>query len=99
VVGFAIQQAAATAFEASKPAKPTQPSGADGADELRALYGGLDTKLFPATRATARYVPGTSMEAEFAFGLDLLVDGLTHLLADQRASSTASAPRRGRASR
>ena len=86
VVGFAIQQSvdAADSYDAG---------------ELRSLYQRLDPKIFPATRATARHVPGTSIKAEFDFGLDLILDGLTQLLAHRQVSSTGPAHPRGRGSR
>jgi AcrR family transcriptional regulator len=87
VVGSAIQQSSSGAPEAVDE------------DQIRLLFRGLDGKRFPATRATARYVPGTSVEAEFVFGLDLLIAGLTQLLKDQRAPNTRSARRGGRGSR
>jgi AcrR family transcriptional regulator len=68
VLGFAIQ------------------AGGDGADDdarLSQALHDLDPRLFPATVATADSMP-VPLEEEFAFGLDLIVDGLTQLLRRDR---------------
>ncbi|MFF3571947.1 TetR/AcrR family transcriptional regulator [Nocardia jiangxiensis] len=43
---------------------------------VSAFYRQLDPALFPATLAVADSLPGAMLEDEFAFGLQLIVDGL-----------------------
>ena len=49
----------------------------DGA-QLSAVFHGLDPSEFPATAAVADFMP-VPLEDEFAFGLDLILDGLSQL--------------------
>ncbi|WP_237743207.1 TetR/AcrR family transcriptional regulator C-terminal domain-containing protein [Mycobacteroides abscessus] len=48
------------------------------ADQDAAAFHEVDPTLFPATHAVADTLP-IPLEAEFAFGLDLLIKGLTQL--------------------
>jgi AcrR family transcriptional regulator len=70
VLGFAIQLRA-------QPAAEQQPDGALPAAVLRAS----DPSRFPATAAVADSLP-VPLEEEFAFGLELLVQGLSNLRDD-----------------
>ncbi|MFD6157407.1 TetR/AcrR family transcriptional regulator [Nocardia sp. NPDC060256] len=47
--------------------------------DLRSRYRGLDPTMFPATIAVAGSLPTMTLEDEFAFGLRLIVTGLTDL--------------------
>jgi AcrR family transcriptional regulator len=76
VIGFAIQQRAG--------APESQESM-----ELRRFYRRLDAKTYPATIKVAEYLPGTSVDDEFHFGLKLIVDGLDFAW---RLSRRAQAP-------
>jgi AcrR family transcriptional regulator len=69
ILGFAIQLTGA---------------GGDLDDaRLEHVFHDLDPQLFPATVAVADNLP-VPLDDEFAFGLDLIVDGLTQTLARQR---------------
>jgi hypothetical protein len=54
---------------------------ADHSDDARlsAEFHGLDPDLFPATVAVADHLP-VPLEEEFAFGLELIIDGLDRLV-------------------
>ena len=64
VIGFVAQQHAAGAPESSQ------------STDLLRFYQELDAKLFPATVKVAEYLPGTSADDEFHFGLNLVIAGL-----------------------
>ncbi|MGA9494078.1 MAG: TetR/AcrR family transcriptional regulator [Mycobacterium sp.] len=64
VLGFAIQTGA---------------SGDPDDARLTQVFRDLDPRMFPATVAVAEYVP-VPLDDEFAFGLELIVDGLAQLL-------------------
>jgi AcrR family transcriptional regulator len=64
VLGFAIQ-----AESAARPHEDAQ---------LATLFRGLDAADFPATIAVAAFLP-VPLEQEFAFGLDLIINGLGQL--------------------
>ena len=64
VIGVALSQ------HAEGGTRPRRRSG------LRALYGGLDPGVYPATVAAAAVLAATDPRAEFRFGLRLLLDGL-----------------------
>jgi AcrR family transcriptional regulator len=66
ILGFAIQTAGAS-------------GGLDDA-RLAQVFHDLDARQFPATVAVADSLP-VPLEDEFAFGLELIIDGLTHTLA------------------
>jgi len=63
VLGFAIQ------LTGNSPPDDPADSG------LSAVFHGLDPQLFPATIAVADHAP-IPLEEEFAFGLDLIINGL-----------------------
>jgi AcrR family transcriptional regulator len=54
----------------------------EGEDASQAFHD-LDPNLFPATVAAAQCLP-VPLDVEFAFGLDLIVDGLARRLRDER---------------
>ena len=62
VVGFAIQLAAGD-------------TSAEENQHLREFYGALDPAQYPATVTSAPFLP-TSLDDEFRFGLQLIIDGL-----------------------
>ena len=64
VLGFAIQTGA---------------SGDPDDARLTQVFRDLDPRMFPATVAVAEHVP-VPLDDEFAFGLELIVDGLAQLL-------------------
>jgi hypothetical protein len=51
--------------------------------EIREFFASLDPAQFPATSAAAPYLP-SSLEDEFRFGLQLIVDGLAKHLAERQ---------------
>jgi hypothetical protein len=51
----------------------------------------LDPRQFPATVKVADHLP-VPLEDEFAFGLELIIDGLTQALADPSPSAKRQAP-------
>jgi AcrR family transcriptional regulator len=53
-----------------------------GGQEIREFHGSLEPARFPATLASAPYLP-SSLEAEFRFGLQLIVDGLAKHLTER----------------
>jgi hypothetical protein len=64
VVGFAIQQ-------------PVDATGDRGpGSRLSNYYRSLDPQLYPATAAVADLLPGATIDEEFEFGLELIIDGL-----------------------
>ncbi|AKF45880.1 TetR/AcrR family transcriptional regulator [Pseudomonas syringae pv. syringae] len=69
VLGFAIQQHSNVASKAS-----------DGED-LVEFFSALDADEYPAIAAAGRHLPGVSVEDEFRFGLQLIIDGLDLALA------------------
>ncbi len=64
VLGFAIQLSTAGDLDDAR---------------LSGVFHALDSQLFPATVAVAGSLP-VPLDEEFAFGLDLIVEGLTQLL-------------------
>ena len=56
---------------------------------LSALFRGLDPSEFPATAAVADSMP-VPLQDEFAFGLELILEGLSHLRGRRRRRRTAS---------
>jgi AcrR family transcriptional regulator len=78
VLGFAIQL--------------TGSRGALDDTRLAKIFHDLDPTQFPATLAVADHLP-VPWEDEFAFGLDLIVDGLTHAL--EREQPTKGKRRNG----
>jgi hypothetical protein len=56
---------------------------ASGGQEIREFFGSLDPARFPATAVAGPYLPN-SLDDEFRFGLQLIVDGLAKYLADQQ---------------
>lgn len=66
VLGFAVQ----LTVEAGAP-RP-------GASQASRAFGELDPKRYPATASVAHALP-VPLEEEFAFGLDLIIDGLGRL--------------------
>lgn len=64
VIGFASQLHAAGVPESQE------------SEDLRRFYRKLDRKAYPATTTVAEYLPGTSADDEFQFGLKLVIDGL-----------------------
>jgi len=60
---------------------------------LSAQFHGLDPNLFPATVTVADHLP-VPLEDEFAFGLELIIDGLAQQL--DRERRTTKSPRRAR---
>jgi len=64
VVGFALQQYA-----------PRAPQREDAA-RLGDFYRALDGEIYPATVATADELTGVSLDEEFRFGLQLILDGV-----------------------
>jgi hypothetical protein len=77
ILGFAIQTAGA--------------SGELDDAGLARVFHDLDPRQFPATVAVADSLP-VPMEDEFAFGLELIIDGLTQAL--ERYSGQRNAKRR-----
>ena len=71
VLGFAIQLSGDSAVG---PADDAQ---------LSAVFRGLDPSVFPATAAVADSMP-VALEDEFAFGLEMILDGLSHLRGSDR---------------
>ena len=61
-----------------------------GRSSSPALFGSLDPKRYPATASVAHALP-VPLEDEFAFGLDLIIDGLGRL---SRARVAQGKPRR-----
>lgn len=74
ILGFAIQL--------------TGSRGAVDDARLATVFHNLDPRQFPATTKVADSLP-VPLEDEFAFGLDLIVDGLTETLARQPGQRTA----------
>jgi AcrR family transcriptional regulator len=68
VIGFASQQ------PIDKTADPER------ARRLRAYYRSLDPRSFPAITAVADLLPGATVDEEFQFGLNLIIDGLENAL-------------------
>ncbi len=68
VIGFASQQ----------PFDETAEPGS--ADRLAAYYRSLDPRSFPATAAVAGLLPGATIDEEFQFGLNLVINGLEQAL-------------------
>jgi TetR/AcrR family tetracycline transcriptional repressor len=66
VLGFAIQLSDHSAAEQLDD------------EQLSTVFRGLDPSLFPATAKVADALP-IPLEDEFAFGLELILDGLSHL--------------------
>jgi TetR/AcrR family transcriptional regulator, tetracycline repressor protein len=66
VLGFAIQLSGHSAAKQLDDA------------QLSAVFRGLDPSLFPATAKVADALP-VPLEDEFTFGLELILDGLSHL--------------------
>jgi Tetracyclin repressor-like, C-terminal domain len=64
VVGFAIQQ------HFDENADPER------ARRLREYYRALDPRTYPATTTVADVLPGATIDEEFEFGLELIIDGL-----------------------
>ena len=62
---------------------------------LSQVFHNLDPRQFPATVKVADNLP-VPLDDEFAFGLELIIDGLTQMLArkPQRKQSAATAKRR-----
>ena len=58
-------------------------------EHLSAVFRGLDPSLFPATAKVADAVP-IPLEEEFAFGLELILEGLSHLRGSERRRRTGS---------
>ncbi|MGN2430643.1 TetR/AcrR family transcriptional regulator [Pseudomonas syringae] len=72
VLGFAIQQHSHGASEATK------------GEDLVEFFSALDADEYPAIAAAGRHLPGISVEDEFRFGLQLIIDGLDLALAELR---------------
>jgi AcrR family transcriptional regulator len=68
VIGFASQE----------PLDETADPGR--ASRLRDYYRSLDPRSFPATTTVADVLPGATIDEEFQFGLELIVDGLENAL-------------------
>lgn len=68
VIGLAIQQ------PVDGTTDPTR------AGQLRDYYRSLDARAYPATAMLADLLPGATMDEEFEFGLDLIIDGLENRL-------------------
>jgi AcrR family transcriptional regulator len=56
--------------------------------QLSAIFRGLDPSEFPATAAVADSMP-VPLEDEFAFGLELILEGLSRLRGNRRGRRTA----------
>jgi AcrR family transcriptional regulator len=69
VVGFALQQ------QFDETADPER------ASQLRDYYRALDSRTYPATITVADVLPGATIDEEFEFGLNLIIDGLENALA------------------
>jgi AcrR family transcriptional regulator len=69
VVGFALQQP----FDETADPEP--------ASRLRDYYRTLDPRTYPATITVAELLPGATIDEEFEFGLNLIIDGLENALA------------------
>jgi AcrR family transcriptional regulator len=70
IIGFAVQLGSELT------------SGQTDNHEIREFYGSLDPAHFPATLASAPYLP-SSLDDEFCFGLQLIVDGLAKHLSER----------------
>lgn len=81
VIGFASQQ------PIDKTADPER------ARRLRAYYHSLDSQSFPATTTVADALPGATIDEEFEFGLNLIIDGLENALRTTTRSDTKSSTR------
>jgi len=77
VLGFAIQL---RGHSATGPLDDAQ---------LSAVFRGLDPSVFPATAAVADALP-VPLADEFAFGLELILDGLSQLRGNDRRRHTTS---------
>jgi AcrR family transcriptional regulator len=80
VVGFAIQQ---HSEEAADPERVSR---------LRAYYRSLESGTYPATTTVAELLPGTTIDEEFEFGLNLIIDGLEHALRRTTHTDTKPSP-------
>jgi AcrR family transcriptional regulator len=78
VIGFAIQQ------------KGAGVPGSVESGELARFYRTLDQTSFPATFKLAEHLPGTSVDDEFLFGLQLIVDGLNVKRQSTRSKQAAA---------
>jgi hypothetical protein len=72
VVGFALQQ----------PLDETADS--ERASQLRDYYRSLDSRTYPASTTVAELLPGATIDEEFEFGLNLIIDGLETALRRRR---------------
>jgi hypothetical protein len=72
VVGFALQQ----------PLDETADS--ERASQLRDYYRSLDSRTYPASTTVAEQLPGATIDEEFEFGLNLIIDGLETALRRRR---------------
>jgi AcrR family transcriptional regulator len=57
-----------------------QTADPERAGRLRAYYRSLDSRSYPATTTVADVLPGATIDEEFEFGLNLLIDGLESAL-------------------
>ncbi len=82
VLGFAIQQHASGSGEVVE------------GDELVGFFATLDAGEYPAIAAAGSHLPGISVEDEFRFGLQLIIDGLGLAFDAQRGPNCPIAPAR-----
>jgi AcrR family transcriptional regulator len=80
VIGFAIQQPV------------DEPAGSERTSRLRDYYRSLDARTYPATTTVADVLPGATIDEEFEFGLNLVIDGLERAL--RRTTPTSARPLR-----
>jgi AcrR family transcriptional regulator len=83
VIGFASQQ------PVDETADPER------AGRLRAYYRSLDSRSFPATTAVAEVLPGATIDEEFQFGLNLIIDGLENALRTRAPLGARAGPSEG----
>jgi AcrR family transcriptional regulator len=81
VIGFAIQQ-------------PLDETGnRERLGRLRAYYRSLDSRTYPATTIVADLLPGATIDEEFDFGLNLIIDGLENALRTTTRTDNKSSSR------
>jgi AcrR family transcriptional regulator len=72
VVGFALQR------------QLPETADSERASQLRDNYRSLDPRTYPATTTVAELLPGATIDDEFEFGLNLIIDGLETTLRHRR---------------